>query len=143
MIFMACAFFTSYSPATGMPRAVSSELPRMMELMAASSPVTEADAEDWLASLPENSYSLQLMAVSKEATVEAVIARYPELKKDLRYFRRSLNGKPKFVLLYGSFSNPDSAKAAKSTLPAEFGLSLLRKISAIKKEFPPASKARP
>ena len=36
MIFIACAFFTSYSPATGMPRAVSSELPRMMELMASS-----------------------------------------------------------------------------------------------------------
>jgi hypothetical protein len=36
MIFMAMAFLTSYSPATGMPRAVSSEVPRMMELMVSS-----------------------------------------------------------------------------------------------------------
>jgi hypothetical protein len=33
VIFMACAFFISYSPATGMFRAVSNELPRIIELM--------------------------------------------------------------------------------------------------------------
>jgi hypothetical protein len=36
MIFIAWAFLTSYSPATGMPRAVSSELPRMIEEMVSS-----------------------------------------------------------------------------------------------------------
>ena len=33
---MAWAFFTSYSPATGTPRAVSREVPRMIEAMAVS-----------------------------------------------------------------------------------------------------------
>ena len=36
MIFMACAFLISISPATGTPRAVSRLLPRMIELMASS-----------------------------------------------------------------------------------------------------------
>ena len=42
IMFMAIAFFTSYSPATGMCRAVSSDVPRMMEPMVSS-----------LAALPE------------------------------------------------------------------------------------------
>ena len=36
MIFMASAFFTSYSPATGTCRAVSSEVPRIIELIVSS-----------------------------------------------------------------------------------------------------------
>ena len=36
MIFMACTFFTSYSPATGMPRPVSSVLPAMTDVTMSS-----------------------------------------------------------------------------------------------------------
>ena len=36
MIFMACTFFTSYSPATGTPRPVRSEVPRMIDAIVAS-----------------------------------------------------------------------------------------------------------
>ena len=36
MIFIAWTFLTSYSPATGTPRAVRSEFPRMIELIASS-----------------------------------------------------------------------------------------------------------
>jgi len=35
-IFIAWAFFISYSPATGIPLAVNKEFPRMMESMASS-----------------------------------------------------------------------------------------------------------
>ena len=36
MIFMAWTFLISISPATGMPRPVNNDVPRMMEVMASS-----------------------------------------------------------------------------------------------------------
>ena len=94
------------------------------------------DAESWLTARPENSYSLQLMVLSKASTVDTLIARHSELQPDLRVVRRIWKGKEKFVLLYGEFADAESAKTVKKSLPAEFKSAMIRKFGAIRKEFP-------
>jgi DamX protein len=99
------------------------------------------DVQSWLAVQPENSYTLQLMILSKESTARAVIARHSELQPDLRVLRRIVKGKEQFALLYGLFADAESAKNAKKSLPAEFKSSVIRKFGAIRKDFLPAPKS--
>lgn len=93
-----------------------------------------ANDESWLAEQPEDSYSLQLMILSEESAVRAVIARHSELQPDLRIVRRIVKGRKKFMLLYGLFPDAESAKKAKKLLPIEFKSSLIRKLGAIRKD---------
>jgi DamX protein len=99
------------------------------------------DVQSWLAVQPENSYTLQLMILSKESTVRAVIARHTELQPELRVLRRIVKGKEQFALLYGLFADAESAKNAKKSLPAEFKSSVIRKFGAIRKDFLPVPKS--
>lgn len=109
------------------------------ELSSANEKIVDAAVEDdasrWLTSQPENNYTLQLMVLSKRQSILDVMKKYPALQQNFRYFRRLINGKEKFVLLYGSFSGAGSANKTKQTLPPEFRKSLTRKISAIINEF--------
>ncbi|MGJ0483691.1 MAG: SPOR domain-containing protein [Methylomicrobium sp.] len=93
-----------------------------------------ANDDSWLAEQSEDSYSLQLMILSDESAVRAVIARHSELQPDLRVVRRIVKGREKFVLLYGLFADVESAKNAKKLLSVEFKSPLIRKFSAIRKD---------
>ncbi len=100
----------------------------------AADATAEDDASLWLSSQPENNYTLQLMVLSKRQSIQDVMKKYPALRQNFRYVRRRLNGKEKFVLLYGTFTNAGAANKIKQSLPPEFRKSLTRKISAINSE---------
>ncbi|EIC30379.1 MULTISPECIES: SPOR domain-containing protein [Methylomicrobium] len=100
--------------------------------------VPVGDGGVWLAAQPENDYSLQLTVLSKASSMRATVARHAGLQPDLRIVRFLSKGKEKFVLLYGRFADAESAKNAKSALPAEFRAAIARKFGAIRKDFPSA-----
>lgn len=95
----------------------------------------ENDASVGLSSQTEDQFTLQLMVLSKQQSIQDVMKKYPTLKQDLRYVRRLINGKEKFVLLYGRFSDAEAANKSKQALPPEFQKSLTRKISSINNEL--------
>jgi len=92
----------------------------------------QANGEQWLKTQAVDNYTLQIMVLAKEQSVKDVLNKHPLLKDNLRYLKTVVNGREKFVLLYGSFTSFALANQAKQSLPAEFRNSVARKISAIK-----------
>ena len=91
----------------------------------------QANGERWLKTQPLDNYTLQIMVLSKEQSVKNDLEKYPLLKDNLRYLKTVVNGKERFVLLYGSFTSFVLANQARQSLPPEFHNSVARKISAI------------
>jgi DamX protein len=92
------------------------------------------NGEQWLEAQEAGNYTLQLMVLSKEQSAKNVLEKHPLLKDNLRYFKTIVNGKEKFVLLYGAFTSFALANKAKQSLPSEFRNSVPRKISALSNE---------
>jgi DamX protein len=95
--------------------------------------VDQNEGEQWLMEQPIDNYTLQVMVLSKEQTMQAVVMKYPQLGQNLRYIKEEAHGRPRFVLFYGSFTGLSPALQAKKSLPTEFRQAVARKISAIKK----------
>ena len=93
---------------------------------------TQDDGERWLKIQPVDNYTLQIMVLSKEQSAADVLKKYPLLKDNLKYLKTVVNGKERFVLLYGSFTSFALANQARQSLPPEFRNSVARKMSAIK-----------
>ncbi len=86
---------------------------------AVEKPVTLAKASagsSWYASQPTSNYVVQIVGTSSEASAQNVVK---EVGGGSRYFKKTLNGKPLYVVTYGSFSNRDAAAAAIKNLPAK------------------------
>ncbi len=76
------------------------------------------------------------MALSKEDVILQVLQRYPELGDDLRYIKtKTRRGNDRFILFYGSFSDPELMKAEKQKLPKELQKIWVRKIADLQKEI--------
>jgi DamX protein len=59
---------------------------------------------------------VQILGTSSEATAQAYVA---EQGGEYRYFKKTLQGKPLYVVTYGSFSDRAAALAAIKVLPAK------------------------
>lgn len=94
------------------------------------------EASSWLESQDEQIYTLQLMVLSRQESIFEVINKYPALRNQMKYIKRRIRNKEKYVLLYGTFADASQALLAKQQLPEEFRKSMARKIAAINKEFP-------
>ncbi|MGZ8184500.1 MAG: hypothetical protein ACXWT1_21360 [Methylobacter sp.] len=79
-----------------------------------------------------NNFTLQLMVLSKQSSVNAILKKYPAMEPDFRVVRTMANGQEKFILEYGSYPDTVSANKARQSLPFEFHNALVRKISSIK-----------
>jgi len=116
--------------ATQAQPADSAAIPEAKETATTGTP-TEGD--EWLNIQPPGNFTLQVMLLSKEQSIKDFQKKYPSLAQDLKYTKTVINGKERFLLLYGSFSSSASASKAKQELPREFSHSLVKKISAYKK----------
>jgi len=76
-----------------------------------------------------NNFTLQLMVLSKQSSADGMFRKYPALAPDIRVIKTIVKGNEKFVLEYGSYSDPESANKAKESLPFEFHRALVRKIA--------------
>lgn len=71
---------------------------------------------NWYASQPSGNYLLQILGTRSEQSAQAVIAKHGAR---YRYFIKQHQGKPLYVVTYGSFASRTAATAAIKSLPAE------------------------
>lgn len=74
------------------------------------------------------SYTLQLIVVSKQSSVDEIKAKYPSLNSGIRVNKFVAGGQERFALMYGSFDSAAAANKARQSLPVEFRNSLARKM---------------
>jgi len=75
----------------------------------------------------DNNFTLQLMVLSKQSSVDDMLKKYPALGADIRVIKTLAKGKEKFILEYGSYPDAGSADKARQSLPFEFHNALVRK----------------
>lgn len=118
-------------PVTGQPVAVQPAAgPR--ETGAPASAAENGD--DWITSQPPENYTLQVMALTKEETAQAIIRRHRELEPRLTYFKAKPaqgRGREKYLLLYGSFDSKKAALEARKALPPDFQKAYPRQFAAV------------
>ncbi len=76
----------------------------------------------------DNNFTLQLMVLSKQSSVDDILRKYPALAPDIRVVKTIDKGKDKFTLGYGAYPDPVSANKARQSLPFEFHNALVRKV---------------
>jgi DamX protein len=78
-----------------------------------------------------NNFTLQLIVLSKQSSVNDILKKYPAMEPDFRVIKTVAKGREKFILFYGSYPDNASAKKARQSLPSEFRNALVRKMSSI------------
>ncbi len=76
-----------------------------------------------------NNFTLQLMVLSKQASVNGMLKKYPTMSAGIRTVKSLANGQEKFVLEYGSYPDAITASKARQSLPPEFHNAMVRKQS--------------
>jgi len=85
--------------------------------VATATPATKALAGGgWYAAQKPGNYVVQILGTSSETSAQAYVKAQGG---DYRYFKKTLQGKPLYVVTYGSFASRDAALAAIKTLPAK------------------------
>src|SRR5471030_1572950 len=82
----------------------------------APAPVAHAAGGSWYAGQAPAHYVVQILGTSSEATAQAFVK---EQGGEYRYFKKTLQGKPLYVVTYGSFADRNAALAAIKVLPAK------------------------
>ncbi len=75
-----------------------------------------AAGSSWYAGQAPGHYVVQILGTSSETTAQNFIK---EQGGEYRYFKKVLNGKPLYVITYGSFASRDAAVSAIKALPAK------------------------
>jgi DamX protein len=69
----------------------------------------------WYRAQPAGNYVLQVLGTRSEQAAQALVKQYGA---DYRYFSKSHQGKPLYVVTYGSFASRSAAQNAVASLPA-------------------------
>ncbi|RMN00221.1 SPOR domain-containing protein, partial [Pseudomonas savastanoi] len=99
--------------ATAKPAPAPAAKPAEKPAPAAAKP---AAGSNWYSSQAPGHYVVQILGTSSEATAQAYIA---EQGGEYRYFKKTLQGKPLYVITYGNFPDRAAALAAIKVLPAK------------------------
>ncbi|MHA6492215.1 AAA family ATPase [Pseudomonas borbori] len=109
------------APVAAAPAPIKSE-PKPA-VAAASSPAPKAaesaraaPASDWYAAQTASHYTLQILGARAQSSAEAFVK---EQGGQYRYFKKQHQGKPLYVVTYGSFATRQAAQAALKNLPAK------------------------
>ncbi|RMO06621.1 proteinral secretion pathway protein A [Pseudomonas cichorii] len=99
--------------ATAKPAPAAAPAAKPAEKPAAAKP---AAGGNWYSGQAPGHYVVQILGTSSEATAQAYVA---EQGGEYRYFKKTLQGKPLYVVTYGNFSDRAAALAAIKVLPAK------------------------
>ncbi|PBQ08876.1 cell division protein [Pseudomonas congelans] len=99
--------------ATAKPAPAPAAKPAEKPAAAAAKP---AAGGSWYSSQAPGHYVVQILGTSSEATAQAYVA---EQGGEYRYFKKTLQGKPLYVVTYGNFPDRAAALAAIKVLPAK------------------------
>lgn len=94
------------------PAAKPAEKPAVVAKAAAPA----AAGSSWYTSQPAGHFVVQILGTSSEANAQAFVK---EQGGEYRYFKKVLNGKPLYVITYGSFPSRAAADSAIKALPAK------------------------
>lgn len=83
----------------------------------ATAVVTKSSSADWLASQNPRHFTLQIMGSHERASISRVLRAHKLEPGKAGIIHTRLNNKDWFILVYGSYSSRDKARAAVSTLP--------------------------
>ena len=100
------------APVPAKPAAVATAKPAEKPAAAAA----KGAGGTWYAGQPTSNYVVQILGTSSEASAQNFVK---EQGGEYRYFKKVLNGKPLYVITYGSFANRDAALSAIKALPAK------------------------
>ncbi len=81
-----------------------------------ASPAASGSSGGWYASQAGGNFALQVLGTGSESAAQAFVRQNGA---DYHYFKKTLNGKPLYVVTYGSFANRSAAQAAIKNLPAK------------------------
>ncbi|MEM9102024.1 MAG: AAA family ATPase [Pseudomonadota bacterium] len=73
--------------------------------------------EQQLLKADSTALTLQIAGFSKESGAQAFLKEHASLG-DMGFYKKNLNGKPWFVVIYGNFADRDKANSAKANLPS-------------------------
>ncbi|GFM50823.1 cell division protein [Pseudomonas cichorii] len=104
---------TQVAAAKPAPAAAPAAKPAEKPAAAAAKP---AAGGNWYSGQAPGHYVVQILGTSSEATAQAYVA---EQGGEYRYFKKTLQGKPLYVVTYGNFSDRAAALAAIKVLPAK------------------------
>ncbi len=79
----------------------------------------------------KNNVTLQLIVLSKQASVDGLLNKYPMLAGGGKAIKTVANGQERFIVVYGSYPDVASAHKARQSLPSEFHDALARKITSL------------
>jgi DamX protein len=94
--------------------ATAKPAPKPAEKPAAAAPAAAGAGSGWYAGQAATHYVVQILGTSSEATAQAYVKAQGG---EYRYFKKTLQGKPLFVVTYGSFADRNAALAAIKVLP--------------------------
>ncbi len=98
--------------------------------------VTNDEGGNWLKGQPVENYTLQVMALSDEQAIIEVVQRHQALGQNLKYLKtKTKRGRDRFILLYGSFPNPEQADVEKQNLPKELQKVWVRQFGTVQTEI--------
>ena len=100
------------APVPAKPAAVATAKPAEKPAAAAA----KGAGGTWYAGQPTSNYVVQILGTSSEASAQNFVK---EQGGEYRYFKKVLNGKPLYVITYGSFPSRAAADSAIKALPAK------------------------
>lgn len=117
-------------------RSLQNEAPTISHLILASKPIKKMDKISWLAKQKPDSFTLQLLALSKnnKSSLSKLLLKYSKLKNDLHYYSRTKNNQQELVLVYGGYETKFAAEQAKKLLPKEFSDPWIRRFKTLQTE---------
>lgn len=92
------------------------EQPKPAPATQAPATASAAQGSGWYAAQTKSHYTLQILGTSTESSARSFVSQNGA---QYRYFKKMHQGKPLFVITYGSFASRDAAQAAVKTLPAK------------------------
>lgn len=89
---------------------------------------------DWYRSQPAGNYVVQVLGTRSEQAARQLVERHGQ---GFHYFVKQLEGKPLYVVTYGSFRSRDAAAAAATRLPAALrsGKPWARSVASVQQEM--------
>lgn len=99
--------------------------------MATPAPVAAAG---WYGSQPAGNYLIQILGTRNESNAQALVKQHGS---GYRYFTKQHEGRPLYVVTYGSFPNRNAATQAIKSLPAalQAGQPWIRNFSGVQQEI--------
>lgn len=95
---------------------VTAAVPPPIKPQAPAAAVKLAAGGDWYAAQAGSRYTLQILGARLESGAQAFVKANGA---DYHYFKKQHQGKPLYVVTYGSFATREAAQAALRTLPAK------------------------